>query len=75
MLTYRAVEHALAEQGQPIGALSYHGDLSSSDRDQNLRSFRSGDCQYLICTDIAARGLDIPEVGNRAALPVCVDRV
>lgn len=43
---------------------SYHGDLKSEDRGKNLLDFRKGHCQYLICTDIAARGLDIPSVDH-----------
>lgn len=43
---------------------SYHGDLKSEEREKNLNNFRSGRCQYLICTDIAARGLDITDVDH-----------
>lgn len=43
---------------------SYHGDLKSDERERNLEDFRDGHCQYLICTDIAARGLDIPDVDH-----------
>jgi superfamily II DNA/RNA helicase len=43
--------------------LSYHGDLNSKERDSNLQAFRQGDVSLLVCTDIAARGIDIPEVG------------
>ena len=55
----RAVEYTLKESLSDT--LSYHGDLRSADRAVNLNKFRSGECQYLICTDIAARGIDIPE--------------
>jgi ATP-dependent RNA helicase DeaD len=41
---------------------SYHGELNSNDRAANLDSFRNGSKQMLVCTDIAARGIDIPEV-------------
>ena len=43
---------------------SYHGDLNSKEREQGLDRFRSGERQYLVCTDIAARGIDIPEVDH-----------
>ena len=56
----RAVEHALKES--LIDTLSYHGDLRGTDREDNLNKFRSGEFQYLVCTDIAARGIDIPEI-------------
>ena len=45
-----------------VDTLSYHGDLRGSDRADNLNKFRSGESQYLVCTDIAARGIDIPEI-------------
>lgn len=56
----RAVEYALTEAG--IDSLSYHGDLNSKEREENLQKFRDGAEQYLVCSDMAARGLDISEV-------------
>jgi len=41
-----------------------HGDLSQSQRDRVMKRFRSGQAQYLIATDVAARGLDIPDVSH-----------
>jgi superfamily II DNA/RNA helicase len=59
----RAAEHALAESG--IESLCYHGDLGSTARVESLKAFRAGDgVRVLVCTDIAARGLDIPEVDH-----------
>ena len=59
----RAAEHALAESG--IDSLCYHGELGSTDRGANLNDFRSGEgVRVLVCTDIAARGLDVPEVDH-----------
>ena len=65
----RAAQHSLAEAGVP--SLCYHGDLSSADRAENLQTFRdaasSNDSdapRVLVCTDIAARGLDVPEVDH-----------
>lgn len=58
----KAIEFALTGAG--TSCLSYHGDLSSTDRASNLEKFRNGEERYLVCTDIAARGLDIPEVNH-----------
>ena len=40
----------------------FHGDLEQIDREKNLIKFRGGACNVLIATDLAARGLDIPEI-------------
>eukprot|EP00457_Paulinella_chromatophora_P003942 gb/GEZN01003952.1/.p1 GENE.gb/GEZN01003952.1/~~gb/GEZN01003952.1/.p1 ORF type:complete len:454 (+),score=58.44 gb/GEZN01003952.1/:29-1390(+) len=39
-----------------------HGDKSQSERDWVLSTFRSGKCPIMIATDVASRGLDIPNV-------------
>nr|WP_239454412.1 DEAD/DEAH box helicase [Bacillus suaedaesalsae] len=39
-----------------------HGDLSQAKRERVLKSFRQADIQYLIATDVAARGLDVEGV-------------
>ena len=43
-------------------ASSIHGDKSQMDREEALRLFRSGRTPILVATDVAARGLDIPNV-------------
>lgn len=53
------VAAAIAPQ-QPCEAL--HGDIAQSQREKTLSRFRSGDVSVLIATDVAARGLDIPNV-------------
>lgn len=53
---------ALLQRGMPVETL--HGDLSQVQRDRVMRRFRSGQAQILIATDVAARGLDIPEVSH-----------
>jgi superfamily II DNA/RNA helicase len=47
----RAVEYALNET--EIGVLSYHGDLNSKDRAENLERFRAGEFKCLVCSGIA----------------------
>jgi ATP-dependent RNA helicase DeaD len=41
-----------------------HGDLSQVQRDRVMRRFRAGQAEILIATDVAARGLDVPEVSH-----------
>lgn len=40
----------------------YHGGLEQIDREKTLIRFRNGSTTILVTTDLAARGLDIPEV-------------
>jgi len=54
------VEDVLCERGFP--AASIHGDKSQREREDALRNFKSGRCPVLVATDVAARGLDIPNV-------------
>ncbi|CEM21907.1 unnamed protein product [Vitrella brassicaformis CCMP3155] len=55
-----ALEHYLLMHQFP--ATSIHGDRSQFEREEALRAFKSGDCPILVATDVAARGLDIPNV-------------
>ncbi len=41
-----------------------HSDILQSKRERIMKLFRKGDIQYLIATDVAARGLDIGGVGH-----------
>jgi superfamily II DNA/RNA helicase len=47
-----------------FNAAALHGDLDQSARTAALESFRKGDVKLLIASDVAARGLDIPEVSH-----------
>ena len=40
-----------------------HGDKSQDERDWVLNDFRNGKCLLLVATDVAARGLDIKDIG------------
>ena len=42
----------------------YHGGMDQDDRERILVRFRNGSLNYLITTDLAARGLDIPEMNH-----------
>jgi superfamily II DNA/RNA helicase len=41
-----------------------HSDITQSKRERVMKSFRAADIQYLIATDVAARGLDISGVSH-----------
>lgn len=47
-----------------IHAGYYHGGMDQDDRERILIQFRNGSLNYLVTTDLAARGLDIPEMNN-----------
>jgi ATP-dependent RNA helicase SrmB len=49
-------------QSAGITATYIHSDIDQDKRNQLLRSFRKGDINVLIATDVASRGLDIPEL-------------
>ncbi|WP_328510416.1 DEAD/DEAH box helicase [Streptomyces mirabilis] len=54
----------LADQLQQRGFASgaVHGDLGQGAREQALRAFRNGKVDVLVCTDVAARGIDVEGV-------------
>ncbi len=54
----------LTDQLQSCGvpARAIHGDLSQSQRDRVMADFREGRLEFLIATNVAARGLDIPDI-------------
>ncbi|MEE8502303.1 MAG: DEAD/DEAH box helicase [Kiloniellales bacterium] len=47
-----------------FAASELHGDLPQPVRTDTLERFRRGDMQLLVCSDVAARGLDIPKVSH-----------
>ena len=55
------MEGMLRQQGYAVGAL--HGNMIQSARLAALDKFRDGTIGLLVATDVAARGLDIPNVG------------
>ncbi|KAK4096965.1 DEAD-domain-containing protein [Parathielavia hyrcaniae] len=54
------VEQFLERRG--IRVASIHGDLRQEQRTRSLEAFKAGTTSVLVATDVAARGLDIPEV-------------
>lgn len=39
-----------------------HGDINQTQRERTLSGFRDGNFNILVATDVAARGLDVPNV-------------
>lgn len=56
------VHKSLQKHGFSVGAL--HGDMDQSARTAALEQFRKGELPLLVASDVAARGLDIPEVSH-----------
>jgi ATP-dependent RNA helicase DeaD len=62
--TREAVRHLhsnLLERG--FAAVSLSGELSQNERNQALSALRDGRARVLVATDVAARGLDLPDLG------------
>ncbi len=53
---------SLERHGFSVGAL--HGDMDQRSRTTMLQNFRDGQIQLLVASDVAARGLDLPDVGH-----------
>ena len=60
--TSQVVYRSLQKHGFSAAAL--HGDLDQRMRTAALDAFRAGEVQLLVCSDVAARGLDIPDVSH-----------
>ena len=57
-----ALAKALKKQDYAAGEL--HGDMSQPERMATLQRFKDGEMNLLVCSDVAARGLDIPAVSH-----------
>jgi len=60
----RAVEVADYLQSKNVSAQVVHGDYTQAERRDRTRKFRNGLTKVLVATDIAARGLDLPQVSH-----------
>jgi len=57
-----ALATALKKQNYAVAEL--HGDMAQPDRMATLQNFKDGQYNLLVCSDVAARGLDIPAVSH-----------
>lgn len=60
--TKKGAEALSKTMGSIIRSRALHGNMQQFQRDRTLAAFRSGQFSVLVATDVAARGLDIPNV-------------
>jgi len=56
----RDVARALRQEG--FNSVAIEGDMSQHRREQSMSQFRRGQADVLVATDVAARGIDVPQV-------------
>lgn len=56
------IYRSLQRHGYSVGAL--HGDMDQKSRTETLAGFKNNEIQLLVASDVAARGLDIPDVSH-----------
>lgn len=56
------VQNSLKRHGIEAGSL--HGDMDQFQRTDTLEAFKNGDINLLVCSDVAARGLDIEAMSH-----------
>ena len=67
-------EHWSKESGERALCIRfYSSDLTPQQRMQMLRDFRNGSIDLLVCSDLIARGIDLPEVRHVVSYDVPVD--
>ena len=63
--TKRSVDEVVAAMQQKhYNVEAMHGDLSQNQRMNTLRRFKNGQIQYLVATDVAARGIDVDNISH-----------
>ena len=67
-----AIEVASRLEEDGFAALPLSGELAQSQRERTMAAFRSGRTTVLVATDVAARGLDVPDVAAvvQTSLPI-----
>jgi superfamily II DNA/RNA helicase len=69
VIVFGRTKHGVKKLAQRLEALGYpaaalQGNLSQNARERVMAGFRSGSVPILLATNVAARGLDVPEVGQ-----------
>jgi superfamily II DNA/RNA helicase len=69
VIVFGRTKHGVKKLAQRLEALGYpaaalQGNLSQNARERVMAGFRSGKVPILLATNVAARGLDVPEVGQ-----------
>ncbi|KAM3216292.1 DEAD-box ATP-dependent RNA helicase 53, mitochondrial [Capsicum annuum] len=60
--TKRDADRLAGAMQKTLRCEALHGDISQSQRERTLSGFRKGQFNVLVATDVAARGLDVPNV-------------
>ncbi len=56
------LEDYLKAKGKEYSCATLHGDKDQKQRVTNLNEFKAANIRFLICTDVAARGIDISQL-------------
>jgi ATP-dependent RNA helicase RhlE len=70
LLFCRTKEHAdqvahFLERKAPVGEVRViHGNKGQNARMNSMESFKAGEVRYMVATDVAARGIDVPQVSH-----------
>jgi len=68
-----AIEVAERLEADGFAAMPLSGELAQSQRERTMEAFRSGKAMVLVATDVAARGLDVPDVATVIHTAPCID--
>ncbi|BGP27551.1 ATP-dependent DNA helicase [Rhodotorula toruloides] len=60
-------------EAKKVVVKAYSSELATSERNKVLREFKRGEVQMLICSDLIARGIDIPNISHVISYDIPVD--